>query len=57
MKAKTLLLLLKNACEFNADKTIYVSVDNKLIPCTKISSHNDKIIVGTEKETGYETKT
>ena len=50
MKAKILLLLLKNACEFNADKTIYVSVDNKLIPCTRISSHNDKIVIGTEKE-------
>ena len=50
MKAKTLLLLLKNACEFNADKTIYVSVDNKLIPCARISSHNDKIVIGTEKE-------
>ena len=50
MKAKILLLLLKNACEFNADKTIYVSVDNKLIPCTRISSHSDKIVIGTEKE-------
>ena len=50
MKAKILLLLLKNACKFNADKTIYVSVDNKLIPCTRISSHNDKIVIGTEKE-------
>lgn len=50
MKAKTLLLLLKTACGFNSDKTIYVSVDNKLIPCTRISSHNDKIVIGTEKE-------
>jgi hypothetical protein len=50
MKAKTLLLLLKNTCEFNADKTIYVSVNNKLIPCTKISSHSDKVVIGTEKE-------
>lgn len=50
MKAKTLLLLLKNVCEFNEDKEIYVSVDNKLIPCTRISSHNDKIVIGTEKE-------
>lgn len=50
MKAKTLLLLLKNACEFNSDKTFYVSVDNKLIPCTRISSYNDKIVIGTEKE-------
>lgn len=49
MKAKILLLLLKNACEFNTDKTIYVSVDNKLIPCTRISSHNDRIVIGTEK--------
>lgn len=24
-------------------------MDNKLIPCTRISSHNDKIIIGTEK--------
>ena len=46
MKAKILLLLLKNACEFNANKTIYVSVDNKLIPCTRILSHSDKIIIG-----------
>ena len=50
MKAKSLLLLLKNACEFNAGKTIYVSVDNKLIPCTRISSYNDKIVIRTEKE-------
>lgn len=50
MKAKTLLLLLKNACKFNTDKTIYVSVDNKLILCTRISSHSDKIVIGTEKE-------
>ena len=50
MTAKILLLLLKNACKVNADKTIYVSVDNKLIPCTRISSHNDKIVIGTEKE-------
>jgi hypothetical protein len=50
MKAKTFLLLLKNACKFNADKAIYISVDNKLIPCTRISSHNDKIVIGTEKE-------
>ena len=50
MKAKTLLFLLKNACEFNTDKTIYISVDNKLIPCTKISSYSDKIVIGTEKE-------
>jgi hypothetical protein len=50
MKAKTLLLLLKNACKFNADKTIWVSVDNKLIPCTRLSSHNDKIVIGTETE-------
>ena len=57
MKAKTLLLLLKNACEFNADKTIYVSVDNKLIPCTRISSHNDKIVIGTEKEEINESDT
>ena len=50
MKAKTLLLLLKNACKFNTDKPIYVSVDNKLIPCTRISSAKDKIVIGTEKE-------
>lgn len=50
MEAKILLLLLKNACEWNADKTIYVSVDNKLIPCTRISSREDKIVIGTEKE-------
>ena len=49
MKAKILFLLLKNVCEFNGDKPIYVSVDNKLIPCTRISSHNDKIVIGTEK--------
>ena len=56
MKAKTLLLLLKNACKFNADKTIYVSVDNRLIPCTRISSDKDKIVIGTEKEEGKWTK-
>ena len=50
MKAKTLFLLLKTVCKFNADKPIYVSVDNKLIPCTRISSHSDKIVIGTEKE-------
>lgn len=50
MKAKTLLLLLKNACKFNTDKTIFVSVDDKLIPCTRMSSYNDKIVIGTEKE-------
>lgn len=50
MEAKTLLLLLENACEFNADKAIYVSVDNKLIPCIRISSYSDKIVIGTEKE-------
>ena len=50
MKAKILLLLLKNACKLNTDKQIYVSVDNKLIPCNRISSHKDKIIIGTEKE-------
>ena len=45
MKAKILLLLLKNACKFNSDKTIYVSVDNKLIPCTRIVSNKDKIVI------------
>lgn len=50
MEAKTLLLLLKNACEFDVDKPIYVSVNNKLIPCNRISSYKDKIVIGTEKE-------
>ena len=56
MKAKILLLLLKNACKFNTDKIIYVSVDNKLIPCTRISSHNDKIVIGTRKGAGYDRR-
>lgn len=56
MKAKTLLLLLKNICKFNADKIIYVSVDNKLIPCTRILSDKDKIVIGTEKEEEKWTK-
>lgn len=50
MEAKILLLLLKNACGLNVDKPIYVSVDKKLIPCTRITSNKDRIVIGTEKE-------
>lgn len=49
MKAKILLLLLETACKFD-DKPIYVSVDDKLLPCTRIASDKDKIVIGTEKE-------
>ena len=50
MKAEILLLLLKNACGLNVDKPIYVSVDKKLIPCTRISSDNNKVVIGIEEE-------
>ena len=45
MKAKILLRLLEVSCEFNADKPIYVSVDKKLIPCTRIASDKDRIVI------------
>ena len=49
MKAKILLRLLEVSCKFN-DKPIYVSVDRKLIPCTRIASYKDKIVIRTETE-------
>jgi len=53
MKAKILLRLLEVSCKFN-DKPIYVSVDKKLIPCTRIANDKDKIVIGTETETEKE---
>ena len=49
MKAKILLRLLEVSCKFD-NKPVYVSVDKKLIPCTRIASDKDKIVIGTEKE-------